>query len=266
MKQHHLASSITPPQSPEEYEALRESIRSHGLMHPIILFEDSILDGWHRFKACQELKIEPRFETFQSNGTSPLDVLIANSLARRNLTPTQRACLAVETQQAMADEYRKSKLGNPRLKKGDTHEKSHVKCANMFGVNCTYVSNAITLRKRDPKLFEKCLRGEIGMRKAIKTVRKEKTYNSMSDKEVRKVLQEAEPPIDFPNCYDSCEKVLEYSRQFCEKGWAWTGVFANGKYSIKYYPNKDNNLNKDPGCVPSLKNAMVTALREALKM
>lgn len=269
MKQHHLASSLTPPQAPEEYEALRESIRVHGQFHPIILFEGDILDGWHRFKVCQELNIEPRFETFQNNGTSPFDILLANSLARRNLSPTQRACMAVEIQQAMAKAYHDSKAGNPRLKKGDKHEKSHIKCAKMFGVNSGYVSNAITVKNRDPKLFDKCLKGEMNMRGAIKMVRPPKAYNTISDVQVRKILQQGETVIDFPTCFDSYEKIMEYSRQFCEKGgWQIEAYFGDGKWFVRYHKGEErksinwNESDRDP----NLRRAMIIGLREALKM
>jgi ParB-like chromosome segregation protein Spo0J len=50
-------ASLVPELSPEECESLKQSIKeANGLYVPIIANEDGIiLDGHHRFKACQEL-------------------------------------------------------------------------------------------------------------------------------------------------------------------------------------------------------------------
>ena len=52
-------ASLVPELSPEEYESLKQSIKEKGLYVPIIVNQDGIvLDGHHRFKACQELGIQ----------------------------------------------------------------------------------------------------------------------------------------------------------------------------------------------------------------
>jgi ParB-like chromosome segregation protein Spo0J len=53
--------SLVPEQSPEEYETLKKSIKENGLYVPITVNQNGIvLDGHHRFRACQELGIEPK--------------------------------------------------------------------------------------------------------------------------------------------------------------------------------------------------------------
>jgi ParB-like chromosome segregation protein Spo0J len=52
---------MVPELSPEEYESLKQSIMKDGLYVPIIVNQNGIiLDGHHRYKACQELGIEPK--------------------------------------------------------------------------------------------------------------------------------------------------------------------------------------------------------------
>jgi ParB-like chromosome segregation protein Spo0J len=52
-------ANLVPPLSAEEYESLKQSIKQNGLWVPIVVNSQGvILDGHHRFKACQELGIK----------------------------------------------------------------------------------------------------------------------------------------------------------------------------------------------------------------
>lgn len=76
--------------SEQEYKELKASIKADGLREPIVIWRDTVIDGHHRYRACQELKIEPtvKVKTFDSED----DVIwwiLRTQLARRNLTPTE---------------------------------------------------------------------------------------------------------------------------------------------------------------------------------
>jgi ParB-like chromosome segregation protein Spo0J len=60
-------ADLVPPLSTEEYESLKESIKQNGLWVPIVVNNQGVvLDGHHRFKACQELGIEePKTTTME---------------------------------------------------------------------------------------------------------------------------------------------------------------------------------------------------------
>ena len=58
----HDVASLMPVMEDEEYAALLEDIREHGLLQPIVLHDGKIVDGRHRYRACYELGIEPRLE------------------------------------------------------------------------------------------------------------------------------------------------------------------------------------------------------------
>jgi ParB-like chromosome segregation protein Spo0J len=52
---------LVPQISQSEYDSLKTSIKEDGLYVPIILNQYGIiLDGHHRYRACQQLGIEPR--------------------------------------------------------------------------------------------------------------------------------------------------------------------------------------------------------------
>jgi len=110
---------FVPPLTPAEYEALKESIRINGQLNPIIVNpEGYILDGVHRYRACMELGVEPKYiiEKFDD----PLEekkFVIESNLMRRQLTKFQRIEIAlplIEIERELAEKRRLS-----ALKKGD---------------------------------------------------------------------------------------------------------------------------------------------------
>jgi len=110
---------LLPPLPPAEYEALKNSIRVNGLLNPIIVNpEGVILDGVHRYRACMELNIEPKYVIKKFN--DPLEekkFIIESNLMRRQLTKFQRieaALPLIEIERKLAKKRRLS-----TLKKGD---------------------------------------------------------------------------------------------------------------------------------------------------
>lgn len=85
--QRHPLSAAWPNMSPEEYASLIESIQMHGQRDPIVLLDDQVLDGWHRYQACLEAGMEPAFAMFE--GDDPKDY-VSDKHNRRSLNLTQR--------------------------------------------------------------------------------------------------------------------------------------------------------------------------------
>jgi ParB-like chromosome segregation protein Spo0J len=88
----HPLCSVFPDMAPNEYEDLKDSIKVNGLLHPIVTYEEAILDGKNRDRACRELGIEPRTEPYQ--GDDLFGFVVAKNLTRRNLTTSQRSIIA----------------------------------------------------------------------------------------------------------------------------------------------------------------------------
>jgi ParB-like chromosome segregation protein Spo0J len=88
---------MLPRMSEEEFVQLKESIQNEGQHYPIIANEDlEVLDGHHRFRACQELGLDPDFEIrkFDDKLHEKRFVIEAN-LRRRHLNNFQLIELAV---------------------------------------------------------------------------------------------------------------------------------------------------------------------------
>lgn len=91
--QFHELSDIFPMMSESEYRELKNDIQENGLIEPIWLYEDQIIDGRNRYKACRELGVN--IQTRELNGdTSPLALVISLNLKRRHLNESQRAMIA----------------------------------------------------------------------------------------------------------------------------------------------------------------------------
>ena len=83
---------LIPALSDPEFEALRLSIKENGQYVPIDVNQDGvILDGHHRYKACQELGIKPTIivRVFENRILEKKFIIEAN-LNRRHLIAFQR--------------------------------------------------------------------------------------------------------------------------------------------------------------------------------
>jgi len=84
----------------EDTKGLRESI-SKGFditLGKITLYQDKVLDGWNRYKACIDTGIEPVFTTFKGNDNEAFNFSISANLDRRHLSSSQKAAMAVDAE------------------------------------------------------------------------------------------------------------------------------------------------------------------------
>jgi len=103
MQDHPIAAHF-PKMGAREYEALRADIAANGQQEQIVILEDMILDGRHRFRACRELGIEPRVREWAGECGTPAAFVVSMNLHRRHLTASQRASIAVSLASATASD------------------------------------------------------------------------------------------------------------------------------------------------------------------
>jgi ParB-like chromosome segregation protein Spo0J len=91
---------LMPELSNWEFEALKESIRQHGVIVPVVKDEDgTIIDGHHRDRACRELKIRdvPTITLAGLTEDQKRDHALVLNLVRRKITRKQmRQIIAAE--------------------------------------------------------------------------------------------------------------------------------------------------------------------------
>jgi hypothetical protein len=99
----HPVAAIFPAMTESELSVLADDIAAYGLLQPIVLDrEGRLLDGRNRLAACKRAGCQPRFATYA--GDDPLGYCVSINIKRRQLSPSQLACLAVELEPFYAEQ------------------------------------------------------------------------------------------------------------------------------------------------------------------
>ena len=122
LKRHPL-SAIFGNMPDSDFQSLLSSVESDGFIEPVIrIYEGQILDGWHRYRAAQELGIIRKLRFREWNEDSHRDgdpkvFVLARNIERRHLNASQRAQIAVTFSERFGHGGdRKSRAQNELLK------------------------------------------------------------------------------------------------------------------------------------------------------
>lgn len=88
----HPLANLFPLMEGAAFDEFAADIRQHGLREPIVLLGGQILDGRNRFRACEQVSVQPRFEEYR--GDDPAAFVVSLNLKRRHLTESQRGMVA----------------------------------------------------------------------------------------------------------------------------------------------------------------------------
>jgi len=140
----------------------------------------------NRYRACKEAGIEPTFKKWSGKG-SLIEFVIGLNINRRHLTPSRRACLAVELLpmlEAEAAERQKAAQAKPGIKVGKVRTKvsaaskekgrAREKAAKLTKVGTTYTAQAKKLREEKPDLYADVRAGKKTLSEAKREVKKRK--------------------------------------------------------------------------------------------
>jgi ParB-like chromosome segregation protein Spo0J len=87
----HEIANVLPRFDQDRLQEMADDILANGQRHPIVLFEGKILDGRHRFLACEIANVEPKVVYFKGGWEDAVALVVSENLVRRNLTGSQRA-------------------------------------------------------------------------------------------------------------------------------------------------------------------------------
>jgi N6-adenosine-specific RNA methylase IME4/ParB-like chromosome segregation protein Spo0J len=91
-RQFHPLANVLPVMEGTDFDRLVADIAEHGLLNPITIHDDMILDGRNRERACCAAGIEATYVPF--TGDDPAAFVLSQNLARRHLGPSERAMVA----------------------------------------------------------------------------------------------------------------------------------------------------------------------------
>lgn len=95
MKIHPIADRF-PLMTEDQLEGLAQDIKENGQTDPIVIWQESIIDGRNRLRACERAGLSPRFEERAfANDVEVKRFIISKNLKRRHLSTEQQRELIV---------------------------------------------------------------------------------------------------------------------------------------------------------------------------
>lgn len=200
---YHPAANIFPLMVGDDFDVLKRDIAANGLREAIWLTEDGqILDGRNRHRACIDLDIAPRFQTY--SGDEPVAFVVSLNVARRHLTSSQLAALSTDVLpmlEAEARERMSVASANkgveifPPLEQG----KSRDTAASLFSTNARYVSDAKRIKGDAPDLFEQVKTGELTIPQAKREIVQRERQDAPPLPSDKYRILYADPPWSYGN-------------------------------------------------------------------
>ena len=168
----HELSAAMQDMPNEKFLSLMESIATKGIFDNIIkVYKGQILDGWHRYRACQELGIlrKLRFQVWDpKTDGDPLDYVIAQNLDRRQLPPSQIAQILLDLEKRFGHGGDRSKVSQETL----TTLEALAKKGN---VSVSTMKRASAIQNLDdPDTVEAVKQGKVSATKVLRDVKKGK--------------------------------------------------------------------------------------------
>lgn len=171
----HPIAGIFPMLPQDKLNDLAEDIHAHGLKQDITLYEDKILDGRNRYRACLQAGVNPTFVVYA--GDDPVGHVLSLNQHRRHLTPSQLAGIAAAAMPHFQAEAKKRQVRKPRSVPAIVPEQkfdARAAAAAAVGVSPRYVSDACRLKEQDPELAEKVKSGDLSLPAAMRQMREER--------------------------------------------------------------------------------------------
>ena len=160
--------NLLPPLFPEEFIGLEESIRKDGCLSPLVVWNDILVDGHHRYEICKKYQIPFAVKSIVLENLDDAKLWAGRHQEnRRNLTDFYRAELALKLKDvvaAKAKERQRGGQGGILLPSTLTEAKeTRQELAQLAGVSSGNITKAEFISEHaDEETKAKLRRGEKG--------------------------------------------------------------------------------------------------------
>jgi hypothetical protein len=201
----------------DQFKRLVEDIKKHGQQEPILTYKGKIIDGRHRWKACQRLKVKPKTEEWDGKG-SLVRFVVSRNLHRRHLNASQRAAVANDMTRLLEVEAKHRRLAGSskggiakaeaakaakeqgkasadlRSPKKRKPQKTSEAAGKMVNVSPRQVELMKKVKKEAPQLVKPIKAGDLSVNRAANIV-------SLPQKERKIVLDRGKKSGDYGGAY-----------------------------------------------------------------
>jgi hypothetical protein len=186
MREQHALSKAFPPMTDEEFLELKDSIENIGVQTPIVIYEEKVIDGWHRYTAANEVGM-PCPETNLPDDIDPRDFVLANNKTRRHLNKGQLAISYTRVYEWYPSGVNKGYVPS-------THPKTSKELAKLAGTSVKSITQAKSvLTKGGTEVVEAIEKGKISLKRGAQISKLDKS-------EQAKAI--TEPPEPKPSILD----------------------------------------------------------------
>jgi hypothetical protein len=235
----HPVAKLFPTMDLPDFAALKEDIRLHGVRVPILVHGGQILDGRHRYRACQQLGITcPAIEW---NGSDPWLEVQSRNLLRRHLSKDQVCAIHMLARERFPElvapvlaarreaRLRKAQAkGRPRGTKALLSPQGPQRTADvvgtLLGVSGTTLKRVDRLSRIAPELVARVAAGTLSAKRALREIDSKTADESEKPPPLQTTATVPNPPTFMT------EPAVQRLRQMVRAEWAQWPVRHRGAF------------------------------------
>src|SRR5574344_290819 len=230
--------NLIPPPTEPEFAGLEASVLRDGCTDPLIVWHDHgiLIDGHNRKKICDKYSLP--YKTTDLPFASREDVkrwIIERQFGRRNLTPFQRAELALLLKPMLAEEAKKRILSgkaNPEDSEstGVHFGKTRESLAEKVNVSPHTIDKAEFIKRHaDDETLDRLRRGDVAIKTEYHRLKKEASQTEKADRKAApgSIPNDEKLRLDVCDIADAASKIEPESVDF---------IITDPPYPEKYLP------------------------------
>ena len=230
-----------PDMTSEQYNALKTSISEDGLLDPITIWNDHIIDGRHRYRACRELGVMPQFQCLPDD-VDPARYVIARNIPRRNPSSNELVLIAHRLSRwskpggdRRSEDYRRRQDHSAQVR----NDLGQQEAARLLGVSPRSVSQAARVLAQDgpaiQALQEAVEKGEIKVGDAYKIRRQpeevqKQALDRFRNRQARTLSSAVEAIVGGPSADNPMpQPLIRYRTIVVDPPWPMGGPVVKGQ-------------------------------------